>query len=310
MNLRDLRYIVTVADTRNFNRAAELCFVSQPSLSKQIQKVEEELDTIIFERSNRRVDVTQTGEKIIERARRILDEADAIQQIAKESRDPLTGSFRLGIIPTLAPYLLPRILPILKKHLPHITLSLIEGQTDNLSRQLERGELDAILLALPLKNDLFHEEILFQEPFYLAVPHAHALAKRKRITLEDLPDDDLLLLEDGHCLRMQAIQLCRDVRQQNVEQFRATSLETLRQMVASGHGVTLMPALAVDKHARLSYIAFKEPLPTRLIGLSWRKTSPRSILLERISHLIRKEMKDMPRKGVQPIPLEASGRYR
>lgn len=304
MNLRDLKYIVTVADTLNFNRAAELCHVSQPSLSKQIQKVEEEIGVAIFERTNRKVSITPIGHHIIQRARSTLQEADAIYQIARAASDPLAGSFRLGIIATVAPYLLPRILPALRRSLPKLTLALIEGQTESLVNQLKRGELDAIVLAVPLADDELQVESLYSEPFLFAAAQSHPLAGRKRISMSDLRAEPMLLLEDGHCLRSQALQLCQRTGAQPSSDFRATSLETLRQMVAAGNGATLMPALAAEKGTvRLRYIPFKDPVPSRLIGISWRKSSPRRRLLEKLSQVIRKEMKDMPRKKLDILPI-------
>jgi len=307
MNLRDLQYIVTVADTLNFNRAAEACHVSQPSLSKQIQKVEEEIGVAIFERTNRKVSLTPIGHQIVARARAALQEADAIRQIARAAGDPMAGNFRLGIIPTVAPYLLPRLLPALRRSLPRLTLALIEGHTESIVDQLKRGELDAVLLAVPLGDDELHEEPLYSEPFLFAAPETHPLASRKRISADDLGTEPLLLLEDGHCLRAQALQLCQRAGGQESSDFRATSLETLRQMVAAGNGATLMPALAAEKNTvRLRYIPFKEPVPSRLIGLAWRKSSPRRRLLEKLAQVTQKEMKDMPRKGLDIIPVHAA----
>lgn len=304
MNLRDLKYIVAVADLRNFNRAAEACFVSQPSLSKQIQKLEEYLGVTIFERTNKKVSVTPIGEKIVERARRTVQEADAIRQIAKESSDPLSGGFRLGIIPTAAPYLLPRILPAMQKQLPKIATSLIEGHTETIVNQLKRSDLDAVLAALPLQDDELEEYPLYSEPFFLATPHNHPLAQKKKIKIEDLAGEQLLLLEDGHCLRAQALQVCRLGGGQQSAEFSATSLETLRQMVAAGSGVTLMPALATGEGPDIvRYVPFKDPQPSRLIGLAWRRSSPRKRLLNKLATIIEKEMKDMPRKGVSTLPI-------
>lgn len=303
MNLRDLKYIITVAETLNFNRAAELCFVSQPSLSKQIQKVEEEIGVMIFERTNRKVRLTPAGEQIVQRARDALREAEAIRQIAREASDPLSGEFRLGIIPTVAPYLLPRLMPLLHRQLPRLKLYLYEGHTETIVQQLLHGELDAVLLALPLSHDELEEAELYAEPFLLAVPEKHRLAERKRVSIGDLSREALLLLEDGHCLREQALQVCRMGNSAEDGQFRATSLETLRQMVASGSGITLMPLLAAEKTSRLRYVPFKEPAPSRQIGLAWRKTSPRRKLLEKMAAHIRKEMKDMPRKGINVLPI-------
>ncbi|MBY0356145.1 MAG: LysR family transcriptional regulator [Rickettsiales bacterium] len=305
MNLRDLKYITTVSETLNFNRASELCFVSQPSLSKQIQKVESELGVQIFERTNKRVSVTPVGERIVQRAQNILRESEAIRQIAKQASNPLGGEFRLGIIPTIAPYLLPRLMPVLRKSLPSMSLSLVEGHTRTITQQLKNGELDAVFVALPLAEDGMHESVIYQESFLFTVPENHPLAKRKKVSIDDLAGEELLLLEDGHCLRAQALELCRMSGSQEAQGFSATSIETLRQMVAGGHGVTLMPALAADERIShyVRYIPFKDPCPSRQVGLVWRDSSPRKKLLEKLVQIISKEMKDMPRKGLSLNPV-------
>ena len=288
----------------NFNRAAEACNVSQPSLSKQIQKMEEYLGVLIFERSNRKVAVTPVGAAIIQHAQRALREAENIRQTALAARDPMAGDFRLGIIPTVAPYLLPRILAPIAKGLPKINLILREVTTLEAAAELRKGQLDAILIALPLEDDEFEEVLLYNEPFLLAVPNNHKLAKKNKIDPGDIASEHLLLLEDGHCLRSQALQVCSANRVQSESDFSATSLETLRQMVAAGHGVTLMPELAAEAvRAKITYIRFKSPAPSRAIGLVSRKTSPRRKLLEEMEQIIIHAMRDQPVKKLETVPI-------
>ena len=246
MNLRDLRYLVALADERHFGRAAERCFVSQPTLSAQVRKLEEYLGVPLVERQPRRVTLTSAGEKIVERARRLLLEADAIVELAKTDRDPLSGAIRIALIPTVGPYLLPHVARRLRKDLPRLKLMLYEFQTAPLLEKLRAGEIDMGILALPVPLDGLDAEPLYDEPFTLAVPAGHKLADHERVKVDDLKGETLLLLEDGHCLRDQALEVCSRIRVHEDQDYRATSLETLRQMVAAGHGVTLLPQLAAE----------------------------------------------------------------
>ncbi|HVN42747.1 MAG TPA: LysR substrate-binding domain-containing protein [Steroidobacteraceae bacterium] len=295
MNLRDLRYLVALADERHFGRAAERCYVSQPTLSAQVRKLEEYLGVALVERSPKRVALTPTGEKIVERARRLVQEADAIVEMARADRDPLAGALRLALIPTVGPYLLPRVAGRLKRELPRLKLLLYEYQTGPLLEKLRAGEIDLGILALPVPLDGLDSAPLYEEPFTLAVPAHHALADRERVRVDDLKGETLLLLEDGHCLRDQALEVCGRVPVNEAQDYRATSLETLRQMVAAGHGVTLLPQLAasspVGTTRGLRIKPFVKPAPGRTIGVVWRKSSTRTTAIEAVTRAIRAAMR-------------------
>lgn len=287
MNLRDLRYLVAVAEHRHFGRAAEACFVSQPTLSTQLKKLEEFLGVVLVERNNRQVMLTPVGETIVAQAERVLRETNQLVGIAEAHRDPYGGDFRLGVIPTIAPYLLPKILNPLRKAFPELRLQLTESQTAVLMQLLKGGELDAAILALPVEDDHVEAQLLYREPFFMAVSKQHPHAKRKTVDLKDLDGEDVLLLEDGHCLRDQALAVCSSNNAVENTNFRATSLETLRQMVAANVGVTLMPELAMGgRVAGISYVPFKGKPPAREVGLCWRATSTRAALLKDMSKLL------------------------
>jgi LysR family hydrogen peroxide-inducible transcriptional activator len=288
VNLRDLKYLVAVAEHRHFGRAAEACFVSQPTLSTQLKKLEEELGVTLIERTNRQVLLTAVGERVVAQAQRVLREANQLSHIAEEYTDPFGGEFRLGVIPTVAPYLLPKILGPIRKNLPNLKTQLTEGQTAVISSMLRDGDLDAVILALPIDEENVVERKLYTEPFYLAVSRVHELANKKKVTVEDLDDEQVLLLEDGHCLRDQALEVCNSHNAVENTNFRATSLETLRQMVVADVGITLMPKLAVPAKpaAGIRYIPFRGEVPHRDIGLCWRKSSPREPLLEKLAEVL------------------------
>jgi LysR family hydrogen peroxide-inducible transcriptional activator len=291
MNLRDLKYLVAVAEHRHFGKAAEACFVSQPTLSTQIKKLEVELGVTLIERGNRQVMLTPVGENIVAQAHRVLREVGELVHMAEEHRDPYGGELRLGIIPTVAPYLLPKILGPLHKAFPNLHIQLTEGQTAVISRLLREGDLDAVIVALPFEAENVTEAALYREPFYFAVSKEHPKAGRKTVTLADLDHEQVLLLEDGHCLRDQALDVCNTHNAVENTNFRATSIETLRQMVAANVGTTLMPELAVTaKSGPVRYIPFKTPAkgspPHRDIGLCWRARSHRVALLDEIAALL------------------------
>ena len=277
MNLRDLQYLVALAEQRHFGRAAEACFVSQPTLSMQIRKLEDELGVALFERAPRKVMLTPAGHEVLERARRILSEVEQMKEAARRSKDPEAGSLRLGVFPTLGPYLLPHVVPQLRERFPQLQLLLVEEKSDVLLERLREGRLDAALLALPVQDEQLHAQFLFEEPFVLAAPAQHPLAREASLSVDALNDETLLLLEDGHCLRDQALDVCRRSGAQEKAGFRATSLETLRQMVAAGAGVTLLPALAVHASVaqprNIRLVPFRAPPPSRRIALVWRKSS-------------------------------------
>ena len=301
MNIRDLEYIVAIAEHGQFGRAASACHVSQSTLSIQVKKLEDFLGAAIFERDNKRVMATPVGERILEKARTILQEAKEIRAVAAASRDPLAGDLTLGIFPTLAAYFLPTLVPALAAALPKVRLLLVEEKTSELLRNLTAGSIDAAILALPVPGDAFQSTPLFNDEFLLAVPEGHALAKAKRVREKDLRSRDLLLLEDGHCLRDQALGVCARVGAGERQDFRATSLETLRHMVASGSGITLMPEVAAHATPGIAYLRFADtPRPSRTIGIVWRRTSVRGELLGRVAEIAREVAGGRPDRGEIP----------
>jgi LysR family hydrogen peroxide-inducible transcriptional activator len=277
MNLRALQYFVKLADLRHFSKAAEACFVSQPTLSTQIKKLEEELGTQLVERSPKNIMLTPAGEEIVERARKLLADVEQIRAVARRSKDPEEGNLRLGLFPTLAPYLLPHVVPGLRRHFPRLRLQLAEEKTEDLLRMLHRGELDAALLALPIPEAGLQIEVLFREPFVLAVPANHELAQAPKVSVDDLHGNELLLLEEGHCLREHALEVCTLAGAHERMDFHASSMETLRQMVAAEVGITLMPKLAVMPPIAATENLVTRPFagkaPARTIALVWRSSS-------------------------------------
>ena len=286
MNLRDLRYLVALADLKHFGRAAEASFVSQPTLSTQIKKLEEELGVPLIERNPRNVLLTDVGEAVVARARLMLREADEIKNIARRAKDPASGAVKIGIFPTLGPYLLPHVVPQIVAKFPKLELMLFEEKTEIILKKLHDGELDAGILALPIHDDTLHCEFLFEEPFVLAVPATHRMAKQKKVKLSDLAEERLLLLDDGHCLRDQALEVCQIAGAVERSGFRATSLETLRHMVSANVGMTLLPALAVrppaPATANVVLIPFADPQPHRRIAMVWRRTSALTVFLSEL----------------------------
>ena len=286
MNLRDLRYLVALADARHFGRAAEASHVSQPTLSTQLRKLEEELGVTLIERQPRNVALTEVGDRVVARARRILQDADDIGALARESRDPLAGVLKVAFIPTLGPYLLPLVTPRIRKRLPRLQLMLYEYQTGPLLERLRAGELDLGVLALGVDVAGLEVRPLHEEAFTLAVPGDHRLAKKPSVRTQDLAGETLLLLEDGHCLRDQALDVCSRIDVREAEDFRATSLETLRQMVAAGLGITLLPELATEgpfaTQKNIAIRPFAKPVPRRTLGAVWRRTSTRIPAIEAI----------------------------
>lgn len=291
MNLRDLRYFVALADTRHFGKAAERSFVSQPTLSAQIKKLEQYLGVQLIERQPRKVTLTETGAKILPLARRILQESDEIVSLARNEHDPLAGKLKVGLIPTIGPYLLPLVTRKLRRQLPELKLMLYEYQTQALLEKLRAGEIDLGILALPVPLDGLEASELYSENFTLAVPNHNPLAKKASVKLEDLTGETLLLLEDGHCLREQALDVCSRIDVKENEDYRATSLETLRQMVAAGLGVTLLPELATrgpfGSGQGLTVKSFARPIPTRTVGAVWRKSSSRGKAIAAVNDVIR-----------------------
>lgn len=290
MNLRDLQYLVAVAEHLHFGRAAAACNVSQPTLSMQLKKLEETLGVQLFERTNKQVMLTAIGRDITERARRTLTEVEQMKVVANAARDPQAGTLRMGLFPTLAPYILPSLMPRLHAEFARLNVLLVEEKTPELIRQLEAGAIDCALLAMPVASDQLTHRPLFTEPFTLAVAANHPLAARTSVSLSTLRGVKMLLLEDGHCLRDQALEVCQMIGIGEADNFRATSLETLRHMVAASDAVTLMPKLAVEPDDKLvRYIPFKAPSPSRRIGLYWRTTSARAPLFEAMAGLMIKQ---------------------
>ncbi|MFZ4519934.1 MAG: LysR substrate-binding domain-containing protein [Microthrixaceae bacterium] len=296
MNLRDLEYLVAVADHRHFGRAAEACFVSQPTLSTQIRKLEKELGVELFERTPRQVLLTPAGEQVVARARGVLHGADDIREVARRAADPEAGTVRLGIFPTLGPYLLPHVVPALHRSFPRLELLLVEEKTEEILARLRAGDLDAGLLALPVDDDRLVAEPLFREDFLLAVPANHPLSGGAGPAPTSVLDgEEVLLLEDGHCLRDQALAVCHLAGAAERTGFRATSLETLRQMVAAGVGITLLPELAVSPPVAASPDVVLRPFldpPSRAIAMFWRPTSVQADLLPRLAAVIRTALTD------------------
>lgn len=294
ISLRALGYLVALAEESHFGKAAQRCFVSQPTLSAQIKKLEEQLGVQLVERNQRRVMLTAIGERIVSRARIILREVDEICESARNHQDPLAGDLRIGLIPTIAPYLLPLIAPDLHKSLPRLKLYLLEHQTEPLLAALGNGDIDLAILALPIAQDSFQIENLYSEDFVAALPAGHRLSQRPHLKVSDLEGETLLLLEDGHCLRDQALEVCNNIDIDEAQDFRATSLETLRQMVASGIGVTLLPGLATERPvartAGLVTRPLRNPTPDRKIAAAWRRTSPRVATLQEVCRIIRQTL--------------------
>lgn len=278
ITLRQLRYLDALAHHRHFGRAAEDCAVSQPALSMQIRELERFLGVELVERRSGDVTLTETGADIARRGKQILSAVNDLADFARHRGQVLCGPLRLGVIPTIAPYLLPRMLPRLQQRFPDLRLELRETQTKALLEELARGSLDVVMAALPLDNPDIETLPLFEDAFMLAVPAGELLALEEEIAARDIEIDRLILLEEGHCLRDQALAFCSVMRGDSVE-FGATSLTTVMQMVANGYGVTLLPQIAAEAEARderVKLVPFSKPQPSRTIGLAWRRTSSRT----------------------------------
>src|ERR1700723_2130647 len=290
MNLKDLKYLVALADTGHFGKAAERTFVSQPTLSAQLKKLEDYLGVKLVERQPKNVQLTDVGKQVVVRARRMLSEGEEIIALARNNTDPFAGKLRLALIPTIGPYLLPRVMPKLRKALPNLSLMLYEYQTESLLKRLRDGEIDVGLMALPAPHDGIESRKLYVEEFTVALPNNHALCAKSTIKVADLKGHTLLLLEDGHCLRDQALEVCSRVDVREAEDFRATSLETLRQMVVAGLGITLLPETAVESpfgsQRGLTIRQFSKPVPSRNVGAVWRKSSTREAAIAAVSDVV------------------------
>lgn len=283
MTLTELRYIVAVAREKHFGRAAEACFVSQPTLSVAVKKLEDELDVRLFERGSAEISVTPLGEEIVRQAQAVLEQAQAIKEIAKRGKDPLAGALRLGVIYTIGPYLLPDLVRATIAHVPQMPLMLQEHFTVKLLDMLRAGELDCAILAEPFVESNLAVAPLYDEPFLVAVPRSHPLAQRERISAEELKRETMLLLGAGHCFRDHVLEVCPEFARFSSDaegirkSFEGSSLETIKHMVAAGMGVTVVPRLSVpsEPHPHLVYIPFAEPVPTRRVVLAWRRSFTR-----------------------------------
>ena len=298
MTLTELRYIVAVARERHFGRAADACFVSQPTLSVAVRKLEDELGVALFERNSNETAVTPVGQEIVAQAQRVLEQAATIKELAKHGKDPLAGPLRLGVIYSIAPYLLPLLVPRIIKAGPQMPLILEENFTYRLLDMLRSGDIDVALLALPFDDGGLLVQALYDEPFMVALPAGHAWEKRKTIAAADLKKETMLLLGAGHCLRDQVLQVCPELMRfssssaEGIQKtFEGSSLETIRHMVASGVGLTVLPASAVAdvpprKKDLIVYRPFAAPVPSRRIALAWRKSYPRAAAIELLRQCI------------------------
>ena len=295
MTLTELRYVVAVARERHFGRAAEACFVSQPTLSVAVKKLEEELGVMLFERGPGEVSVTPAGSRVVEQAQRVLEESARIREIAAAQSDPLAGPLRLGAIYTIGPYLLPKLIPLLRRSAPAMQLHIQENFTHRLGEMLRGGEVDVILVALPFDAPGVEARAVYDEPFVVAVPKGHPWEGRKRVSSDELAKESLLLLGEGHCFRDQVLDLCHAVRERGSASRSAISrtmeggsLETIRQMVASGVGVTVLPATAAGAGSGdiVRVVPFARPVPVRRVGLAWRRSFPRPDAVETLRKTI------------------------
>ncbi len=289
MTLTELKFIVAVAQERNFRRAAEKCFVTQPALSLAIKKLEEELNVIIFERSRTDVSVTEIGDKIVEQASKVLEEAAYIKQLAELGKNQLKGALKLGMIHSVGPYLLPEIIPILRKTAPDMPLEVEENLTANLETQLRNGVIDVAIIALPFDVPGLQFRALYDEEFDVVVPSTHHWAQRKHIKPEELSDEKVLLLNSGHCFSNQVTQACPELARKG-EVLQGNSLETIRNMVASNLGITVLPCSATAERYNnplIKVIPFARPVPTRRIAIAWRKSFVRLEVVEKIAEAIK-----------------------
>jgi len=310
MTLTELRYIVAVARERHFGRAAEACFVSQPTLSVGIRKLEEELGVALFERGGE-VRLTAVGERVVEQAQRVHEGAERVLDIAKQGKDPLAGPLRLGVIYTVAPYLLPEVVRLLHKRAPNMPLLLQENYTHRLREMLKQGEIDAAILALPFEEPGFAIQPVYDEDFVVAVPREHAWTGRKSLKAAELKKEPMVLLGTGHCFRDQVLEASPELERRGADGMRRTfegsSLETIRQMVASGVGITVLPATSlprkVPRDSLLAYLPFSAPVPDRRVALVYRKSFPRRAAIEALRQaILEAELPGARKLDVEPAP--------
>ena len=292
MTLSEFRYIVAVAKELHFGRAAEKCFVSQPTLSVAIKKLEDELGVTLFERHQHEVSITPIGEAIVKQAELILNETNNLKEIAALNKNELAGELKLGVIYTIGPYLLPKLIPIINKKAPDLVLLIEEDYTENLAKKLKAGDIDIAILANPFDESGISTELLYEEPFVVALPNGHALTRKKKLSANDLLNDTMLLLKTGNCFRDQVTKLCPSCvnptgqDQQIQKTLESSSIETIRQMVASGVGITILPKLSIDTKSSLKglleYRPFSKPEPSREVIIAYRRSFPRMKAVELI----------------------------
>ncbi|MHB1332814.1 MAG: LysR substrate-binding domain-containing protein [Sulfuriferula sp.] len=302
MTLTELRYIVAVARSHHFGRAAEACFVSQPTLSVGIKKLEDELGVALFERGNNEVTVTSVGARIVEQAVHILELSTELKMLAQQGKDALAGPLRLGVIYTIAPYLLPKLIPQLRVLAPQMALLLEENFTAKLAEKLKRGELDALIISLPFDEPGIETLMLYTEPFQVALPAGHAWCMNSAINAGELLQENLLLLGSGHCFRDQVLKVCPALNRTGAtpgsmqKTLESSSLETIRHMVASGAGITVMPCTAVpsgeSEQNLLAFRPFSDPVPSRTVALAWRKSFTRPEAIEALKEAV--HLSDIP----------------
>ena len=305
MTLTELRYIVAVSQKNHFGKAAQACFVSQPTLSIAIKKLEEELEVRLFERSSKNeIRITEIGQQVINQAYIVLQQAQLLSEIAQQGKDPLSGQFKLGVIYTIGPYLLPSLIPLLTKTVPNLKLIIEENFTANLFQSLKQGALDAIIISYPFDEPGIETAPLYEEPFIVALPNNHAWKDRDAIPPEDLASQDLMLLGSGHCFREQVIKACPNCMSGNSELTRTLeggSLETIRHMVAAGTGITVLPRTSVmhdrKNESMIDIKPFKSPSPSRTVAIAWRKHYPRKEAIQ----TIRDSIQTCPLNGVEII---------
>ncbi len=296
MTLTELRYIVAVAQKRHFGQAAEACFVSQPTLSVAVRKLEDELGVSIFERGPNDITLTPIGAKIVDQAQRVLEQASSIKEIAQAGKDPLKGALRIGAIYTIGPYLFSHLIPILHERVPGMPVIVEENYTANLAARLKQGELDVIIVSEPFEGPGIVTQALYDEPFVVVIPGSHPWNSRDKISAQDIANDNLLLLSSGNCFRDQVLAACPDCKQTTTSEsgiqvvLEGSSLETIRHMVASGMGITILPcaAASVDRYSQnlLKIKRFHDPIPTRRVVLAWRKSFTRTEAIEALRQSI------------------------
>lgn len=289
MNLRDLRYLVALAEHKHFGRAAEACFVSQPTLSVAVKKLEEELGVVLFERNASEISTTPLGERIVEQAQRVLEEAEGVKRLASQGKDQLAGPLRLGAIFTIGPYLMPALIPVLRERAPQMPIFIQENYTAQLVEHLKRGDVDVAILSLPFSEPSMLTQAVYDEPFRVVLPAGHAWLHKDEISAASLAEENVLLLSAGNCFRDQVLQACPALNRQSSslqKTLEGSSLDTIRHMVASGVGITVLPSTAADPIPEQSKLLAVRPFapeaPGRRIALAWRKTFPRSQAVEAV----------------------------